>query len=185
VFAASPYTQTIKLEADMICVSNISHWWTNLQERDLAISLHCRNHFDQIITASKYRKVFIENNLPDVYNAITYWRYSQTANDFFRIVRQIFQNWNEYRSLLKYCSEETPSTDLVYSIACLILGEETCTLPQADWFTMVHMKQHILGIRQQDWRDGLVCELSAAPRQLRFDTVQQWGLVHYYHKDWL
>ena len=38
-----------------------------------------------------------ENNLPDVYNAITYWRVSQTAKDFFVLVRNIFENWNEYK----------------------------------------------------------------------------------------
>ena len=27
-FHASPYRQTIKLEADMVCASAIDHWWT-------------------------------------------------------------------------------------------------------------------------------------------------------------
>jgi len=183
VFAASPFRRTIKLEADMLCVSDISHWWQMLQHRDFAISYGCRNHFDQHQTGSRYRRVFEANNLPDVYNAITYWQHSQLAKNFFRTVRHIFENWSEYRSLLKFCSEEEPSTDVVYAIASMIIGIEQTTMPWAKWFSMVHMKPDILGIPQQDWRDGLVAE--RVDHSLRLDTIQQWGLVHYYHKDWL
>ena len=37
-FTASPYRQTIKLEADMICASPIDHWWTLFERRDVVIS---------------------------------------------------------------------------------------------------------------------------------------------------
>ena len=183
LFQVSPFTHTIKLEADMLCVSDISHWWSALQHRDMAVALGCRDHFDTYKLGSRYRKVFAENNLPDVYNAVTYWRHNQLANNFFRTVRHIFENWSAYRGQLRFCSEDEPSTDVVYALACLIIGVETTTMPWAEWFTMVHMKPDILGIPQQDWRDGLVAEQSNLG--LRLDTIQQWGLVHYQQKDWL
>ena len=42
VFTASPYRQTIKLEADMICTSPIDHWWTS-HCHVLSVSIHAKN----------------------------------------------------------------------------------------------------------------------------------------------
>ena len=128
VFKASPYRQTIKLEADMIAAGPIDHWWTLFEHRDVVISQGCRDYYDQPATSRHYREILDNNNLPDVYNAITYWRVSETAKDFFATVRSIFENWTEYRTLLKFPDEE-PSTDVVYAMAADIIGRERVTLP--------------------------------------------------------
>ena len=47
VFGASPFRQTIKLEADMIIASEIDHWWTMLEHRDVVISTGARDFYDQ------------------------------------------------------------------------------------------------------------------------------------------
>jgi hypothetical protein len=46
-FAASPYRQTIKLEADMVIASPVDHWWTMLEHRDVVISTGARDFYDQ------------------------------------------------------------------------------------------------------------------------------------------
>ena len=92
VFDATPFRETIKLEADMMITSFIDHWWTMLRNRDIVVSTGARDWKDQQAVARHYRQVFDANNLPDVYNAITYWRRSETAKQFFDTVRDIFQN---------------------------------------------------------------------------------------------
>ena len=179
VFAASPYRQTIKLEADMICASPIDHWWTLFEKRDVVISQGARTFYDCPAKSRFYRKIFDENSLPDVYNAITYWRVSQTAKQFFDLVRKIFENWNDYKKLLKFPDEE-PTTDVVYAIAAVIMGEETVTLPKGLGPTIVHMKQHINQLQSDNWTKELVWENNP----FRINTVVQWGLVHYHVKDW-
>lgn len=175
----SPYRQTIKLEADMICTSPIDHWWTLFERRDVVVSQGARNFYDQPATSRFYRKIFDENNLPDVYNAITYWRVSQTAQEFFTLVRGIFENWTEYRRLLKFPDDE-PTTDVVYAMAAVIMGPEQVTLPQGLGPTIVHMKQHINKLQTENWTQELVWENNP----FRINTVAQWGLVHYHVKDW-
>ncbi len=130
VFQLTPFRETIKLEADMWIVSNIDHWWDMFRHRDLVISTGCRTWRDEVSHNRRYRKIFDDNNLPDVYNAITYWRLSQTAQEFFVLVRNIFAHWAEYRKLLKF-SEDVPSTDVVYAMAAQIMGPESVTLPFA------------------------------------------------------
>ena len=178
-FAASPYRQTIKLEADMVIASPIDHWWTMFEHRDLVISTGARDFYDQPADSRFYRKVFDVNNLPDVYNAITYWRVSKTAQDFFRLVCDIFENWTEYRTLLKF-PDDVPSTDLVYAMAAQIIGPELVTIPFASYPKIVHMKRYMIPTHSQNWTQELVWESNP----LRFNTVAQWGAVHYHVKDW-
>ena len=177
-FYTSPYRQTIKLEADMIVASSIDHWWTLLEHRDVVISQGARDFYDRPTTERRYRKLFDDNNLPDVYNAVTYWRLSNTAQEFFVLVRNIFENWKHWRTLLKF-SEDTPSTDVVYAMAAVIMGTETVTLPVGLGPTIVHMKPGIIPVTG-DWTQQLVWETDP----VRIQTVAQWGLVHYHNKNW-
>jgi hypothetical protein len=179
MFSVSPYRQTIKLEADMIATSAIDHWWTLFELRDVVISQGCRNFYDEPADSRFYRKIFDQNHLPDVYNAITYWRLSKTALDFFDLIRNIFEHWNDYRTLLKF-PDDTASTDVVYAMAAVIMGPERVTLPAGFGPTIVHMKRHINPIQSNDWTKELTWENDP----FRINTVSQWGMVHYHIKGW-
>jgi len=180
VFAASPYRQTIKLEADMLCASPIDHWWTLFEHRDVVVSQGARTFYDQLAESRYYRKIFDANHLPDVYNAITYWRLSTTAKEFFDLVRQIFEQWDSYKQILKF-PDDAPTTDVVYAMAAIIMGPEQVTLPAGLGPTIVHMKRHINPIQSDDWTRELIWENDP----FRINTVAQWGLVHYHIKEWI
>ena len=180
-FWASPFRQTIKLEADMIAASPVDHWWTLFEHKDVVISQGCRDIYDTVSPSRYYRRVFDVNNLPDVYNAVTYWRISKTAQEFFSLVRSIFENWNQYRTLIKF-SDEYPTTDVVYAMAAQIIGIEQCMLPTGYGPQIVHMKRSIIPTHTEDWTKELVWE-NTNPG-LRIQTVAQWGFVHYNNKHW-
>jgi hypothetical protein len=180
VFHATPFRETIKLEADMMITSAIDYWWTMLRNRDIVVSTGCKDWKDQQAVARHYRKVFDANNLPDVYNAITYWRRSETAQEFFATVRNIFENWDEFKKLLKF-PEDVPSTDVVYAMAANIIGPELCTMPFADYPRIVHMKRHIAGTQRDKWQDELVWEYKNYI--MRVNSIAQWGAFHYHAKE--
>ena len=179
MFAVSPYRQTIKLEADMIAAGPVDHWWTLFELRDVVISQGTRTFYDQPARSRVYRRCFDVNNLPDVYNAITYWRLSSTAKEFFGLVRNIFENWEGFRKLLKF-AEDSASTDVVYAMAAQIMGPDRVTLPSGLGPTMVHMKRHINGLHGEDWTRELIWESDP----FRINTIAQWGFVHYHRKEW-
>jgi hypothetical protein len=180
VFRASPYRQTIKLEADMLIAGPIEHWWTMFEHRDIVVSTGCRDFYGNTATSRYYRKFIDDNHLPDIYNAITYWRLSATAQEFFDLVRNIFEHWADYKQLVKF-PEDVPSTDFVYAMAAQIIGPEHVTIPFATYPNIVHMKRHIIGTNTNDWTQELVWEQDP----LRIQTVAQWGAFHYQVKDWL
>ena len=179
MFRASPYRQTIKLEADMIVASPIDHWWTLFELRDVVISSGARTYYDELAESRYYRKCFDANMLPDVYNAVTYWRLSETAKEFFELVKMIFENWEKFSKVLKF-AEELPSTDLVYAMAAQIMGPERVTLPIGLGPTIVHMKRYVNPLCGTDWTKELIWENNP----FRINTVAQWGFVHYYQKGW-
>ena len=70
-FYLSPFTHTIKLEADMLFTSNTDWWWNHLCQHDLVFAIHCRNYHDDIIKKKIYRRLFQLNHLPDIYSGLT------------------------------------------------------------------------------------------------------------------
>ena len=181
LFRLTPFRETIKLEADMLIVSPIAHWWDQFRHRDVVISTGCRDWQDRVSTARNYRRVFDVNHLPDVYNAVTYWRRSTTAKEFFSWVRNIFANWTEFKKLIKF-PDETPSTDLVYAMAAEIMGVDRVTMPFSTYPKIVHMKRHTAGTSTEAWTRELVWEYQ--DMRLRIQTVAQTGAFHYNVKEW-
>ena len=180
VYEASPYEYTIKLEADMYIPQDIEYWWDILKDRDVVVSTHIRNFKQELSDIKAYRRFITDNDLPDTYNGITYFRKSELAEKFFKITKNIWENWPEYRSMLKCNSDEPATTDWVYSIASHILGEENTTLPQFEDMSMVHMKQFINGLPTNDWTDTFIYEI--LPHTFRINTIPQMYPVHYHIK---
>jgi hypothetical protein len=181
VYDASPYDETIKLEADMYIPSNIDYWWDVLANRDVVVSSTIRNFKQEISNVRVYRRFIDDNKLPDVYNAITYFKKSEGAETFFSLVREVFENWEDYKAILKCNPSEEASTDWVYAIACHIMGIEKTTLPQFTGMSMVHMKQYVNGNPTENWTDTFIYE--CLPDQIRVQTVPQQYPFHYHIKN--
>ena len=180
VYEASPYEYTIKLESDMYLPCSIDYWWDVLKQRDVVVSTTIRDFRQNVSDVKSYRRFIVDNELPDTYNGITYFKKSDLAQKFFETTKNIWENWDEFRSILKCNVKEEATTDWVYAIACHISGTENTTLPQFDDFSMVHMKQFINGTPTEDWTDTFIPEL--LPHTFRINTIPQTYPVHYHVK---
>lgn len=178
-FYASPFRQTIKIEADMLIPKSISHWFDICSQKDLVVTIGARNYHNRRAQERQYRRIFDENRLPDVYNAITYWRLSPVAQEFFDTVRHIFENWSKYMDNLRFAANQPVNTDLAYAIAMVLLGPEKYTLP-GDVPSLIHMKRSINGLETENWTRELVWEFN--PGSFRINTVEQLWPVHYHVK---
>lgn len=182
-FWLTPFKETVKLESDLLFTRSIDHWWDTFRLRDIVLSTGCRNYEQQLSSVKKYRQVIQDNNLPDVYNGLMYFRFSMPARDFFLTARQIFEQWANVKRELILCDED-PSTDLVYAIAANVVGRETCTLPSADFINFVHMKPAINGFPDGvDFTD--VYNTVFDEGMIRINNVNQYHPVHYYVKDFV
>lgn len=178
VYEFSPYEQTIKLEADMFIPNDISWWFDVLKERDLAIATTIRDHANTISKNRFYRKFIDANDLPDTYNAITYFKKSDIAKRFYDVVSDVFLNWNKYKEIYTLSNEAT--TDEVYAIAASIIGIEHTIMPTFTDMSMIHMKNFILNTELEDWTNELMYEFTED--NFKIDTIPQLYPVHYHIK---
>jgi hypothetical protein len=131
-----------------------------------------------------YRKTFDDNHLPDVYNGLMYFRFTQTAKNFFDTAKNIFSNWDTIKNQIKNCREDIPSTDLVFALSAQIIGPELCTLPTADFINFVHMKSAINEFdRDLNFNQVFVTEFDTG--MIRINNVNQYHPLHYYDKNFL
>ena len=184
LFWLTPFKETIKLESDLIITRNIEHWWHALRLRNIVLSTNCRNIEDTVVVDTEYRKFWSDNDLPNIYNGMMYYRYSQEAALFFNTAKKLYQHYDYLKdNVLKNCREDRPSTDVIYALAAKITGVENCTVPSLDFFNFVHMKTHVQNWPGQvDWNELVVCEVD--PPIVRINNLNQYNPVHYHVKHW-
>jgi len=183
-FDLTPFKETIKVESDILFTRSIDHWWSAFRLRDVVLSLGCRDYQGNPGISRRYRQIFDDNNLPDTYNGLMYFRYSQSAHNFFSKARQVWQNWELVTSQLKNYRDEEPSTDLVYAVTANIVGIESCTLPGCDFVNFTHMKNSInRWAESTPWSEMVISEVDVP--MIRINNVNQYHPVHYQDKTWM
>lgn len=182
LFKLSPFTETIKLEADLLLTRSIAHWWCMLEHKDVVLSLGCRDYKGNVASSRAYRQIFDSNHLPDIYSGLMYWRKSELANYFFNTCGNIYLNWDEVSKTLIRC-DDPGSNDIVFALAAQIVGSDLVTLPAADFFNFTHMKSAINGI-PESWKWTVEHHVEVAPPNIRVGGYEQWYPFHYHTKDW-
>ena len=182
VFALTPFTHTIKLEADMLFTHNTDWWWNYLWQHDQVFSYHCRNYKDDVIKNSFYRKLFSRNSLPDVYNGLHYFRRSIKAKQFYDLCETIIKDWNTVKEkVLINCHDQQPTTDVVYALANKIQDPLQIDKIDFDWFKFMHNKQHINKITHKFMNDNYLNPIKVGSK-LYMGGYRQQRIVHYHNK---
>jgi hypothetical protein len=183
VFKLTPFKETIKLESDLLFTRSIDHWWTAFRLRDVCLSTGAKNFMQVNSAIRKYREITDANDLPDVYNGLMYFRYTRTALDFFDAAQMMMYQWSTVKTSLKKCTEDTPSTDVIYALAALIVGPESVTMPDLDFINFVHMKSGFNGWSDvRSWVDTVMSERDGDV--MRINNINQYQPVHYYDKNY-
>jgi hypothetical protein len=179
VWAKSPYDQTIKIEADMFIPPNVNldHWWDAFTDRDIVVCSTARNFKNDLAISRFYRHVIDNNNLPNTYNAFTYFNKSEFAKQFFEVVANVNENWEEYKKLLKCNIDEVVTTDFAYSMAAHIMTPEKTMMPSFTSFSMIHMKKYVNHAKADDFTLEFVTEL--LPHCVRIATHPLRYPLHY------
>jgi hypothetical protein len=140
-FDMTPFTHTIKLEADMLWTVNTDWWWYHLWQHDLVFSVNCFDYRNNVIKETPYRKLFSRNHLPNIYNGLIYFRRSKKAQQFYNTARDIVTNWQDVKTnMLINCHDQYPSTDVVFALAYRMMDPTSKGLIDYEWFKFIHHK---------------------------------------------
>jgi len=182
VFGLTPFTHTVKLEADMLFTTNTDWWWNLLWQHDQVFSYNCRNYQDDVIKNSYYRKLFVRNQLPDVYNGLHYFRRSVKAKQFYDLCETIIKDWKTVKkSVLVNCHGEQPTTDVVYALANKIQDPLQKDKIDYEWFKFMHNKSQINGVSPQLQNDNYLNPMKVG-NKLYIGGYRQTRIVHYHNK---
>lgn len=183
-FNLTPWRETILVESDMLFPTSIDHWWSTLRQKDVCITNQVKDFRENTITTRKYRKLFDENLLPDVYAGFVYFRYTEFASEFFFLIRLIMENWEWISKEHLIKNENTRiRIDEVFSLATRIVGYQHVTLP-IPIPTFVHGKGGAWGLSdEQPWYEQLYAEWDNNIPII--GHYKQRLPLHYHHKEWI
>jgi len=180
-YSITPWRETIMLNADMLVLSPIDHWWSILQTNEVVLTKNVLDFRGDVATSRAYRKLFGNNLLPDVYAGFTYFRSGKTSSKFFYEAERITRMWDGFA--LRGNTDPRIKNDEVFALAALETGVENVTLP-CSVPTFVHGKERMWGLNDTiPWYEQLYTQWDEL--KLRVGHHVQDRPFHYHHKEWL
>jgi len=147
IYHVSPYDETIVLDTDVLVLQNLDFWWKFLQPYDLYYIDKVYTYRKEQVDDNYYRKTFVANKLPNLYNGIHYFKKGDIAHEFYKWVELVTNNWELFYG--QYCKKhypKQPSMDVTVSIVAKILDcDNDITNKQYRYPYFIHMKPKIQG----------------------------------------
>jgi|TARA_B110000858_G_C17790169_1_gene469460 hypothetical protein len=187
VYHVSPYEHTIVMDVDMLVLHDITHWWAELQKRDMFFVSNVRDYRDKIVTSRVYRKTFDENTLPNLYSGIYYFKKSTTAHAFFNFLEIVMTNWELfYGKFAGTCYQDWCSFDLSCSIVSKLLDNTLEITDPNSFITFTHMKPHCQGWNEvpDKWTNVLGSYITKDKTMIIGNYLQR-NVLHYVEPEFL
>jgi len=182
----SPYDETVILDADMLFLSDVSHWWDMMSKYDLLITDKVKTFRGEWVTQTPYRDMFKNNQLANTYSAFTYFKKTDMPKEFFDLLKSIVINWHAWT--IRYAPnsrQDKPSIDVAMGIAVKVMGIEEQVFSKVDYPTFTHMKGGCQGWKRKtdEWAD--ILGVYTGNNEIKIGPYKQTGILHYVKKDFV
>jgi hypothetical protein len=186
MYYATPYDETIVLDTDMLLLDDISLWWDYCSNHDIKFCNRIKNYKLETVVDTVHRKAFISNNLSSPYFALHYFKKSDYAKEFYKVLEFVCNNWQWCWS--KFAPENYQSwssMDLAVAITIEILGAHEQVLDVLNPMEFIHMKPLLQGWSStpETWQDSVTYNFTGD--SLTVSNIRQHKLFHYVEKDFL
>ena len=183
----SPFEYTVCLDADMLFLTDYSHWVDYFVENcELYVANKAYTYRGDIVTSDEYRRSFTRNGLPNLYSFYTFFKKdSELAKEFFTLGRWIIKNPTEFsNTFLSELKPKVVGTDEAFSLAAKILDIADQISYKLDFPKIVHLKPMV---QNWPWPANAVSDHIGfylnKKGQLKIGNYQQYNIVHYVEKD--
>jgi len=185
----TPWTETIKVESDILFTSDIIDWWSFLSTKDLWFTSDVCTYRNEIISSRACRELFDNNQLPNLYNGLMFFKKCDLAHQFFETAEVIFKNFANFSTdTLDKSRPLWPDTDTVYAMAIKSLEIEPMVLKRNTCVpTFVHMKaelQNWMSYNSYDWTNQVHATLTDG-LELKINMCKQNLPFHYHVKSFV
>lgn len=189
IYHATTFENTVVIDSDMLFLSNVEHWEDFLKSRDLFFVTQVKDYRNNIVTGNYYRKAFEESKLSNLYSGFHYFKKSDFAVTFYKVLEMVMKNWAlfyaQYPAISKH--QKVLSVDVSAAIAAKILDCEEDIYSNTDIVTFTHMKTHLQGWKKDlssRWQDRVGVYLTD-DLELKVGSYAQHGVFHYTEKDFV
>lgn len=186
-FELSPYKETIKLDADMLFLSDMSHVWECKPKYYTCLfGANVKTFRNSDVTSDYCRRIFTKAELPNVYSAFSYFSDDWRSEKIFKKAKHIYHNWPHYNNNYLFGLEQYPTTDVVFALAvklCDMHGAES-VIDTAGLLEFTHMKSKLQGVPESSdnpWTEEFRYSFTD-DFELYIENHQQRGLFHYQEK---
>jgi len=188
-YHVTPWTDTIKVESDILFTSDITNWWNLLDVKDLWFTSDVHTYRNEIITSRACRELFDNNSLPNLYNGFMFFKKCSLAHNFFEAAEVVFKNFKAFSTeTLDKSRSLWPDTDTVYAMAVKLLDIEPLVLRRNHCVpTFVHMKaelQNWASYNSYDWTNQVHTTLTDN-LELKINMCKQTLPFHYHVKTFI
>jgi len=181
LYHVTPYDETIVFDSDMLVFRSFDRLWEQLSNYDVFFASHVLDFKGNRVTDHVNRKMFTENQLPNLYFGLHYFKKNQPALDFYNTLAFVVANWERvYFDIAPKNKQKWVSMDVSAAIAAKILGiEDQVVHPTID-FNFVHMKSNLQNIDPIPslWTNVLDYYING-DNQLLVSNMLQDGIFHY------
>lgn len=187
IYHISPYDETIVMDADMLVLQNIEHWWSYLEKRDLFFTSDVKTYRGEIATSDFYRKMFTANELPNLYSGIHYFKKTDENKTFFVLLEMIVKNFDTfYEWYAPNKRQNFCSIDVSAALASKIIGNSRVITDKNSFVTFTHMKPNLQGWKnnRSNWVDYIGYDLDTNGN-LYVGNFLQNGVFHYVEDEFL
>lgn len=187
LYHVTPYEETIVLDTDMLLLEDISSWWEYCKTYDIKFCSRIKNYKLETVVDTYHRKAFVANGLTNPYFGLHYFRQTDAAYDFYKVLEFVVNNWEwcwtefapeEYQNWL--------SMDLATAIAIEIVGNHETAVDVCSPLEFIHMKTPLQGWSPipAKWQDTVPFVLNTKG-DLVVGNIKQSKLFHYVEKNFI
>jgi hypothetical protein len=189
IYHATPYDETIVMDTDMLVLQNIDVWWDFLSNYKMFFTNSVLTYRGTPANTTYYRKTFIDNNLPNLFSGLHYFKKCNFAHEFYTWLELVINNWETFyeQHLIPESRPKQVSIDVCAAIVTRILDCEFDITNKISKFpSFTHMKRHCQDWTnvQPSWQDQMGVYISK-DGSVKIGNYAQTGVLHYTEKDFL
>jgi hypothetical protein len=177
----TPFKETVFLDSDLLFLNPVDHWWDHMRKHDLYVATRPMTFRNTTATSKQYRKVFVDNNLPDFYSGWLYFKESRETSKFFHVLQALTDYPELWKKQLINCNYNTLPTDEACALTAKMLDiVEDMSNPNLSFPRFTHMKPACQGFGTllRDWTEQVLFYYDS-DFNIKIGPYAQTDIIHY------